>query len=136
VNRHQNRIAEYQVNCRLPRNPRIQIVAQKRNYTQSSYELDYEETDVPRGVASGYDLAYSPRTSPRRETYLCMAPVAGALSPRFPRCAVTQLTDRPCLPQMVLLITRRSGRITRYFSEVGTTLPLNPSDDAEPNSYR
>jgi hypothetical protein len=51
VNRHQNRIAAYQMNCRLPRDPRIQIAAQKRNYTQSSYELDYEETDVRQGVS-------------------------------------------------------------------------------------
>jgi hypothetical protein len=41
VNRHQSRIAAYQVNCLVPRDPAIRIVAQKRNYLQSVYELDY-----------------------------------------------------------------------------------------------
>ncbi len=45
-NRHQSAIAAYQVNCLVPRDPRIRIAAQKRNYTQSVYELNYEETDV------------------------------------------------------------------------------------------
>lgn len=45
-NQHQRRIAAYQVNCLVPRDPRIRIVAQNRNYTQSLYELEFEETDV------------------------------------------------------------------------------------------
>jgi len=54
-NRHQRRIAAYQVNCLVPRDPHIRIVAQNRNYSQSLYELEYEETDVhgellPTGV--------------------------------------------------------------------------------------
>ncbi|HUI77456.1 MAG TPA: hypothetical protein VLY24_06055 [Bryobacteraceae bacterium] len=53
VNRHQSRIAVYEVNCLLPRDPRVRIGAQKRNYTQSVYELDYEETDEPHGMTSG-----------------------------------------------------------------------------------
>jgi hypothetical protein len=40
-NRHQSRIAAYQVNVLVPRDPDIRIVAQIRNYTQSRYELDY-----------------------------------------------------------------------------------------------
>lgn len=53
VNHHQSRIAAYEVNCLLPRDPRVRIGAQKRNYSQSVYELDYEETDEPRGMTSG-----------------------------------------------------------------------------------
>ena len=45
-NRHQRRIAAYQVNCLVSRDPHIRIMAQNRNYTQSLYELDFEETDV------------------------------------------------------------------------------------------
>ncbi|MGO4881614.1 MAG: hypothetical protein ACLP59_12415 [Bryobacteraceae bacterium] len=45
-NRHQSRIAAYQVNCLAPRDPRIRIAAQNRNYSQSHYGLEYEETDV------------------------------------------------------------------------------------------
>jgi hypothetical protein len=45
-NRHQMRIAAYQVNCLVPRDPRIRIVAQNRNYSQSRYELAYEDTGV------------------------------------------------------------------------------------------
>ena len=42
-NHHQSRIAAYQVNCLVPRDPDIRIVAQKRNYSQSFYELDFEQ---------------------------------------------------------------------------------------------
>ena len=48
-NHHQSRIAAYQVNCLVPRDPEIRIVAQNRNYSQSVYELDY----VQSGVRSG-----------------------------------------------------------------------------------
>ena len=40
-NRHGGSMAAYQVNCLVPRDPAVRIVAQKRNYTQSQYELDY-----------------------------------------------------------------------------------------------
>src|SRR5262249_50613777 len=40
-NDHQSRIAAYQVNCLVPRDPDIRIVAQNRNYSQSHYQLDY-----------------------------------------------------------------------------------------------
>jgi hypothetical protein len=40
-NHHQSRIAAYQVNCLVPRDPHIRILAQKRNYSQSRYELDF-----------------------------------------------------------------------------------------------
>jgi len=49
-NHHQSRIAAYQVNCLVPRDPDIRIVAQNRNYSQSLYELDY----VQSGVGSGW----------------------------------------------------------------------------------
>ncbi|MDE3199200.1 MAG: hypothetical protein KGN84_22815 [Acidobacteriota bacterium] len=42
-NRHEARIGAYLVNCLAPDDPKITIDAQKRNYTQSSYELDYTQ---------------------------------------------------------------------------------------------
>ena len=45
-NHHQSRIAAYQVNCLVPRDPDIRIVAQHRNYLQSLYELDYVQSGV------------------------------------------------------------------------------------------
>jgi hypothetical protein len=45
-NHHQTRISAYQVNCLVPRNPGMLIVAQNRNYSQSHYELDYVEPAV------------------------------------------------------------------------------------------
>lgn len=45
-NRHQSRIAAYQVNCLVPGDPDIKIAAQNRNYSQSLYELDYVRADV------------------------------------------------------------------------------------------
>jgi hypothetical protein len=40
-NAHQGRIAAYLVNCLVPRDPDIRIVAQDRNEQQSVYRLDY-----------------------------------------------------------------------------------------------
>ncbi len=45
-NRHQNRISAYLVNCLVPRDPNILIRAQNRNYSQSLYQLEYDQTDV------------------------------------------------------------------------------------------
>jgi hypothetical protein len=45
-NHHQNRIAAYQVNCLVSRDPDIRILAQKRNYSQSFYELDFVQAGV------------------------------------------------------------------------------------------
>jgi hypothetical protein len=42
-NHHQNRIAAYMVNCLVPRDPNIRILAQNRNERQSFYQLDYAE---------------------------------------------------------------------------------------------
>lgn len=43
-NRHQSRISAYQVNCLVPGDTHIRIAGQRRNYTQSHYELDFEDT--------------------------------------------------------------------------------------------
>jgi hypothetical protein len=40
-NRHEFPIAAYLVNCLVPRDPGIRIVSQSRNYSQSSYQLDF-----------------------------------------------------------------------------------------------
>lgn len=45
-NHHASGISVYQVNCLVPGDPNIRIAAQKRNYTQSLYQLDYEQTDI------------------------------------------------------------------------------------------
>jgi hypothetical protein len=46
-NHHQSRIAAYQVNCLVPRDPNIRIVAQHRNYLQSLYQLEYVQAGAP-----------------------------------------------------------------------------------------
>jgi hypothetical protein len=48
-NHHQSRISAYQVNCLVPRDPSIRIMAQDRNYSQSLYRLDYQQTDLASG---------------------------------------------------------------------------------------
>jgi hypothetical protein len=53
-NHHLSKIAAYQVNCLVPRDRDLRIVAQNRNYSQSRYELDF----VQPGVA---DLGDWPR---------------------------------------------------------------------------
>ena len=40
-NRHQGGIGAYLVNCLAPADPNVTVTAQKRNYSQSFYELDY-----------------------------------------------------------------------------------------------
>jgi hypothetical protein len=42
-NRHQGAISVYQVNVLVPRDRDIRIVSQNRNYTQSHYELDFDQ---------------------------------------------------------------------------------------------
>ena len=49
-NRHQSGMAAYQVNCLVPRDPSIRIVAQRRNYSQSFYRLEYEDTGAGSGA--------------------------------------------------------------------------------------
>jgi hypothetical protein len=49
-NHHQSRIAAYLVNCLVPRDPDIQVTAQRRNYLQSRYELDYAQAGVRSGA--------------------------------------------------------------------------------------
>ena len=44
-NHHQARIAAYLVNGLVPTDPDIRVGAQDRNYEQSFYQLDYEQTD-------------------------------------------------------------------------------------------
>jgi len=51
-NRHESRMAAYQVNCLVPRDPGIRVIAQKRNYSQSFYELDYVQTGAGWSAAA------------------------------------------------------------------------------------
>jgi hypothetical protein len=48
--RHQSRIAAYQVNCLVPQDPDIRIASQHRNYSQSFYELSYVQTGAQSAV--------------------------------------------------------------------------------------
>jgi hypothetical protein len=45
-NRHLPQIAAYLVNGLVPSDPDIRVVAQKRDYSQSSYQLDYVQSGV------------------------------------------------------------------------------------------
>jgi hypothetical protein len=42
-NHHQGRISVYLVNCLVPRDPAIRVIAQHRNPSQSVYDLEYED---------------------------------------------------------------------------------------------
>ena len=46
-NHHLDRISVYQVNVLVPRDPDIRIVGQNRNYTQSHYELEFDQPAPP-----------------------------------------------------------------------------------------
>jgi hypothetical protein len=56
-NHHQSAIAAYQVNCLVPRDHDIRILAQKRNYSQSFYELDFVQAGARSSLLS---LAWAP----------------------------------------------------------------------------
>lgn len=45
-NHHQGKISVYQVNVLVSRDPEIRITGQNRNYSQSVYELDFEQGSV------------------------------------------------------------------------------------------
>ncbi len=53
-NHHQSRIAAYLVNCQVPRDPDIRLVAQNRNESQSRYELDYVQAGRSQSGAWGW----------------------------------------------------------------------------------
>lgn len=46
TNAHHRRIAAYQINCLVPRDPHIRISTQRRDHDQSVWELDYTQTDA------------------------------------------------------------------------------------------
>ncbi len=52
-NHHQTRIAAYLVNCLLPRDRTIRIVAQNRNQRQSFYQLDYVQAGASPSTLLG-----------------------------------------------------------------------------------
>jgi hydrogenase/urease accessory protein HupE len=55
-NHHESAIAAYLVNCLRPRDPDVHIVAQNRNYSQSSYQLDFtlgEASQAQQAAPSG-----------------------------------------------------------------------------------
>jgi hypothetical protein len=45
-NRHLSGISAYLVNCLVPHDPDLQVVAQNRNYLQSFYQLEYTQAGV------------------------------------------------------------------------------------------
>lgn len=60
-NHHQSAISAYLVNCLVPQDPAVKILTQRRNETQSFYELDYSQrgngaADILSGPASMFRL--------------------------------------------------------------------------------
>jgi hypothetical protein len=53
-NHHLSGISVYLTNSVVPQDPELQIAAQKRNYTQSVYELDYVGAGVARDPLAGW----------------------------------------------------------------------------------
>jgi hypothetical protein len=53
-NHHEKAISVYQVNVLVPRDPDIRIDRQNRNYSQSQYELDFDQVDVGAGGARAF----------------------------------------------------------------------------------
>ena len=49
-NRHQSGIAAYLVNCLVPRDSDIRVIAQNRNEQQSFYQLDYVQAGASAGL--------------------------------------------------------------------------------------
>jgi hypothetical protein len=60
-NHHQSPFAVYQVNCLVPRDPDIRIVAQNRNYMQSYFQLDFVETGTRSAPLPSPERSQSPQ---------------------------------------------------------------------------
>lgn len=60
-NHHQSAVAVYLVNCLLPRDPGIHVVAQDRSYDQARYQLDFSFGTAPVLPLSASLLQPSPR---------------------------------------------------------------------------
>jgi hypothetical protein len=53
-NHHESRIAVYQVNCLVPRDPDIRIVSQDRNESQSVYQLEYAQAGADSALSASW----------------------------------------------------------------------------------
>ena len=62
-NRHQSAVAVYLVNCLLPLDPGIHVVAQDRSYDQARYQLDFSMKTAPVPPPSTSFLPPSPPTT-------------------------------------------------------------------------
>ncbi|HVW08653.1 MAG TPA: hypothetical protein VHC90_08725 [Bryobacteraceae bacterium] len=54
-NRHLTGISVYQVNALVPRDPELRIVAQRRNYTQTRYEVEFTEPGAAETKSLGME---------------------------------------------------------------------------------
>ena len=57
-NHHQSANGAYLVNCLVPADPDIRLIAQRRNYSQSSYELDYAQSGVRTGPLTAWEWSW------------------------------------------------------------------------------
>jgi hypothetical protein len=74
-NRHQAQIAAYQINALVPSDPDIRVVSQNRNYSQSYYELNYEQSGGAGNSLTAVALLFAARF-----TYLaCCKPTVLAM---------------------------------------------------------
>jgi hypothetical protein len=72
-NRHQRGIAAYLVNCLVPRDSDIRVMAQNRNELQSFYELDYVQSGDSAGLPDERQwLALAALLLLARLAYLCV----------------------------------------------------------------
>jgi len=95
-NRHQSAISVYQVNVLVPRDPDIRIVSQNRNYSQSLYQLDFDQAVV--SAAAG--------------------PVAASLPVQFAILVVAAFSA------MVLIRTLRNRKADAREERSGTARPI------------
>lgn len=57
-NHHRSESAAYLVNTLVPSDPDIRLIAQRRNYSQSSYELDYAQSGVRTGPLTVWEWSW------------------------------------------------------------------------------
>ena len=88
-NHHLSRIAAYQVNCLIPRDPSIRIVAQNRNYSQSFYQVGVRAGWCCFRLAVFGILAQRWRMA-RRGRASSVRPVRMAVAAARPRCESRQ----------------------------------------------